>query len=603
MSTARTSKFGSLSVTQKVLGVVGFCLAMLVGVVTTATVQMASIGGEIESIAENDIPLTEILTKVTTHQLEQAINLERALRYGEVIADREMAEKGYRTALDHFTELNVLVDKEIKEAEVLAEEAIGHARTEAERKEFEHILSTMKHIEVAHVEFAKHAQEIFRLIEAGDAEKAIQLAEAIKVEEDKLDHELEALLEEIEAFTGRAAETAAAHERTALYLLLAMGCTALTVGIAASVWMVRRYVSRPLTEVVGALDALGNGDTSAEVTVYADDEIGAVAKSFTFFRDKTIEAEEAKKAQAAKAKEARIAALREIADELEKSVKEAMETVAGAATQLESTAQGMSATAEETSRQATGVSAASEQASVNVQTVATAAEELASSIGEVTRQVSHSNQIAQDAVTSVDATNETVAQLHDAAQRIGDVVNLINDIAEQTNLLALNATIEAARAGEAGKGFAVVATEVKSLASQTSKATEEISQQIDSMQTATTEAVQAIKQIGGVIGKVSEIATAISAAVEQQSVATTEIAQNATQASSGTREMASNITGVQQAAQETGRSATEVLDASGSVSSQAEAMRDQIANFVERLRAALKPLSPGGRAIAFERGH
>jgi len=580
------SKLKNLSVTHKVLGVVGFCLAMLVGVVSTAAVQMANIGTEIESIAENDIPLTEILTKVTTHQLEQAINLERALRYGEVVASRELAEKGYKTALEHFFALNAKVDKEIKEAEHLAAEAIGHAHTELERKEFEHILSAMKQIEVAHHTFAKHAEEVFSLIEAGDFEKAMQLAEEIKVEEDALDHELEALLEEIEVFTRKAAETAEAHEKSALLMLVVMGCVALLVGIVASVWMVRKTISRPLTEVVGALDALSEGDTSAEVTVHANDEIGAVARSFTFFRQKTIEAEEAKKAQAAKAKDARIGALREIAEQLDQSVKEVIETVAGAATQLESTAQGMSATAEETSRQATGVSAASEEASVNVQTVATAAEELASSIEEVTRQVAHSNTIAQDAVTSVDATNETVAQLHDAAQRIGDVVNLINDIAEQTNLLALNATIEAARAGEAGKGFAVVATEVKSLASQTSKATEEISQQIDSMQSATSEAVGAIKNIGGVISKVSEIATAISAAVEQQSVATSEIAQNATQASSGTREMASNLTGVQQAAEETGRSATEVLDASGSVTKQAEAMRTQVADFVARLRAA-----------------
>jgi len=586
MSTVKTSKFGSLSVTQKVLGIVGFCLAMLLGVVATAAVRMASIGGEIESIAENDIPLTEILTKVTTHQLEQAINLERALRYGEVIASKDLSEKGYKAALEHFSELNTKVDKEIKEAEELAEEAIGHARTDAERKEFEHILSAMKHIEQAHITFAQHANEVFRLIEAGELEKAMILAEEIEAEEDALDHELEALLEEIEVFTRHAAEAAAAHGASALIMLVALGCVALLVGILGSIMVVRKTISRPLTEVVGALDALGEGDTSAEVTVYADDEIGAVAKSFTIFKQKTIEAEEAKKAQAEKAKQARIAALREIAEELEQSVKEVIETVAGAASQLESTAQGMSATAEETSRQATGVSAASEQASVNVQTVATAAEELASSIEEVTRQVAHSNTIAQDAVSSVDATNDTVAQLHDAAQRIGDVVNLINDIAEQTNLLALNATIEAARAGEAGKGFAVVAHEVKSLASQTSKATEEISSQIDSMQTATTQAVEAIKNIGGVISKVSEIAGAISAAVEQQSVATSEIAQNATQASSGAREMASNITGVQQAAQETGRSASEVLDASGSVSKQADTMRQQIADFVERLRAA-----------------
>jgi len=263
------------------------------------------------------------------------------------------------------------------------------------------------------------------------------------------------------------------------------------------------------------------------------------------------------------------------------NVEEVTGIVASASTELQNTAQAMAATAEETNVQASAVAAASEEASTNVQTVAAAAEELSSSLEEVGRQVTESSSIARSAVEEAAKTNTSVEGLSVAAHKIGEVVELINDIASQTNLLALNATIEAARAGEAGKGFAVVANEVKSLANQTAKATEEISAQIGSMQSATNEAVGAIKGIGETIGNINEIASAIAAAVEEQTAATQEIARNVQQASAGTAEVSSNINGVTQAATETGSSAAEVLSAAKELSTQAEKLRTDIQEFMK----------------------
>lgn len=264
-------------------------------------------------------------------------------------------------------------------------------------------------------------------------------------------------------------------------------------------------------------------------------------------------------------------------------VKEVVDVVASAATELQASAETMSSSAEESSRQSAAVSTAAEQASSNVQTVASAAEELSSSIGEINRQVSQSTEIAKNAVDEANRTNAVIQGLAGAAEKIGEVVNLINDIASQTKLLALNATIEAARAGEAGKGFAVVASEVKNLADQTSKATTQIASQIGGMQSETQNAVTAINQIGATIGKIAEIATTIASAVEEQGAATQEIARNVQQAASGTLEVSNNITGVTEAAAQTGSAASEILQASNELSRQADQLRTEIETFLSRL--------------------
>jgi len=298
--------------------------------------------------------------------------------------------------------------------------------------------------------------------------------------------------------------------QTALWVLLGIGL-ALAGAIAL---LTARAIVNPIAGMTGAMQKLAGGDKTVEVPAKTrTDEIGTMAAAVQVFKDNMIEAERLRGEQEAMKKRAEAeqrAAMHKLADEFEASVKGVVQTVASSSTQLQSTAQSMSATAEETSRQATAVAAASEQASTNVQTVASAAEELSSSIAEISRQVSESTKIAGSAAEEASRTNVQIKGLAEAAQKIGDVVKLISDIAAQTNLLALNATIEAARAGEAGKGFAVVASEVKSLATQTAKATEEISAKVAEMQTATGQSVQAIDGITGTIGRINEVATRLS---------------------------------------------------------------------------------------------
>ena len=271
---------------------------------------------------------------------------------------------------------------------------------------------------------------------------------------------------------------------------------------------------------------------------------------------------------------------------LANSVSEIVGNVASTATEMQQAAESMASTAEETSRQSQAAAAASEQASANVQTDSAAAEEMSSSINEIARQVAQSATMAKAAVEEAQRTNETVQGLAEGSQKIGEVVEMISDIASQTNLLALNATIEAARAGEAGKGFAVVASEVKSLATQTAKATEQIASQISAIQSATDDAVGAIKGIGEKIAEMDEVTTAIASAIEEQGAATGEISSNSQQAAAGTEEVSSNIAGVNQAATETGTAAGQVLQAAGELSTHGEKLRGEVDKFLQTLNAA-----------------
>ncbi len=279
-------------------------------------------------------------------------------------------------------------------------------------------------------------------------------------------------------------------------------------------------------------------------------------------------------------------ALQEIAGKFEQSVGNIVTTVAAAATELEHTARSMSAIAEATSGKAIAVSAAAEEATTSVSQVASSTGELEQAVGEISRQVTQASKMASSGVVKARGTSEIMVQLSQAADKIGKVVSLISDIAAQTNLLALNATIESARAGEAGRGFAVVAAEVKALAGQTSKATEEIGQQIAAMQEISRQSVAAISDIQASINEIDSVSTAISAAVEEQSATTREIARSTGEAAIGTKEVTRHITEVQREASETGDAASQVVEASSELGRQAEQLRRQVDTFLANLRAA-----------------
>ena len=360
----------------------------------------------------------------------------------------------------------------------------------------------------------------------------------------------------------------------------------LVVGSAA--WLHRNITAR-IVYLAGTMRRLAKRDYAFDLPdVTQADEIGDITRALAECRDGLKSADSMAAAQAAEqaVKTQRAAGLEKLTDAFEVKVGQMVGQVSAAATELQATAESMTYTASQTTQQASTVATAAEQASTNVQTVAAAAEQLAASIAEISRQLAQSAKVAGKAQEDANRTDEVVKALADGAQKIGEVVGLINSIAGQTNLLALNATIEAARAGDAGKGFAVVASEVKSLATQTAKATENISQQIAQIQAATKVAVDSIGGIGRTIGEISQIAAAVAAAVEEQGSATQEIARNVQQAAIGTQEVTSNITGVSQGANSTGSAAGEVLGAAGELSQRAEQLRHEVGQYIAGVKAA-----------------
>jgi methyl-accepting chemotaxis protein len=382
-----------------------------------------------------------------------------------------------------------------------------------------------------------------------------------------------------------------ARQEIALATRIMLGLGAATlVGSLLFVWIyVGGNILRRIRSLQRSMQLLSDGDLESEIYQSSQhDEIASMANSLLVFRESMIEGralsadqdkDRAAKSERASRMEARIV-------EFETTVRAALESLQHAASSMQITAQSMSATADQSSALVSAVASAAEETSVNVQTVSSGTEELSSSIEEIGRQVVASAEIARKAVEEAGATDATMQGLADNAARISVVVDLIQTIASQTNLLALNATIEAARAGEAGRGFAVVASEVKSLATQTAKATDEIRQQIVSMQTVTTTAVTAIRSIGDTIGAINEVTTAIAAAVEEQGAATREIARNIQHAAGGTSEVSSNIVGVSSASTEAGTAATEVLTASGALRREADVLRAEIDAFLQNIRAA-----------------
>ena len=372
-------------------------------------------------------------------------------------------------------------------------------------------------------------------------------------------------------------------------LVLTLGVLGLTLG-GVLAWLIGRGIARPVVRMCAAMRALADGDRAVTIPgIGRKDEVGQMADTVRVFKDSMVVAERLREEQAqakTRAEADRRQEMTRLADDFETGVKSIVSAVAAQATQMQSSAQAMTHTAEQTTQQTTAVAASVEQASANVQTVASAAEQLSASVLEIGRQMEQSSKIAGQAVFEADRTNTTVEGLSRTAQRIGEVVQLIETIAGQTNLLALNATIEAARAGDAGKGFAVVASEVKSLANQTAKATDDIKAQIAEIQGATGQTVTAIRSIGTTIHQMNEIATTIASAVEQQGVATREIASNVQQAAQGTSEIATNIGDVGQAASETGVAAAQVLSAAGELARQSETLRRDVDRFVATVRAA-----------------
>ncbi len=374
-------------------------------------------------------------------------------------------------------------------------------------------------------------------------------------------------------------------------ILFSVGLSIVVIILLAGIiaFGLNKLIAAPIRATVEAMGRLRNGEYGIAITgTDRKDEVGMMSAALLAFRDSLAEAEKVRQQQAAREEVERQALARreKLAGDFVGQMQNLAEGFAQSSGEVASAAKNLSATAEETSRQAQAVAAAAEQAATNVQTVAASSEQMAASVREINGQVVHSANVADTAFNEAEASNVRIAELATAATAIGEVLNLIKGIADQTNLLALNATIESARAGEAGKGFAVVAAEVKQLATQTGKATEEIGAKVAEIQAATEGTVKSMTQIVRVIGNVKEIASTIAGAVEEQGAATTEIAQNCQQAAAGTQQVTENISGVGQAAEMTGAASAQLMTLSGGLSNQAGDLRRVVETFVSEFKAA-----------------